>query len=307
MKCLMNHNEDPLAEKKKIIGLIQNIKKESQELRDVMWSREEISGNKEIVNTMNLKINHLLDQIIKNLYWYQKVEWKRFLPNREQMEQNERQEQIKKESARFLCWVEGPENINEKYFLFHKQLKERELIDILSEHGYKFPQKLSLLEVGCRDGSWLKSLLDWGALPEKLVGIDLKLKGIDQVKNLSNSGIQFVESFPDKLPFEDEKFDVVLMFGFLMHILDDSLRKNIGQELLRVLSNDGIIVTANLSKEKAAKLDHSLLFTSLGLDFEDITTIFPHCLIDFKRMEQFNLAVIRRKKSKKEDEDRNGE
>ena len=301
----MNPEEKAVAEKEQIKGLLKEMKKEAKDLLDVMWSREEIMTNKNFINTMNLKIKSMLDQIIKNLYWYQKIGWKKFLPNREYIEQKEREDRIKKEKERLLKWIEELVKIDGFYFSFHGQLDEEKLVKTLLAYGYDNFQQVSVLDIGCRDGRWLRKFQDWGALPERLVGIDFYHPIVDQAKKLSMPGIQFIEAYPDELNFEDQKFDIVLVFGVLMHVLDESLRKKIGRELLRVLSDDGIIITFNLTKDAVAKLEPYLAYTSIGLGQEELINIFPNCSIHFERLPQCGLAVIK-KNCKKEDVDANG-
>ncbi len=296
----MNPEEKAVAEKEQIKGLLKEIKKEAKDLLDVMWSREEIMTNKNFINTVNLKIKNMLDQIIKNLYWYQTIGWKKFLPNREFIEQKEREERIKKEKERLLKWIKKLVKIDDFYFSFHGQLDEEKLVKTLSAYGYDNFQQVSVLDIGCRDGRWLRKFQDWGALPERLVGTDFYHPIVDQAKKLSTPGIQFIETYPDELQFEDQKFDIILMFGVLMHVLDESLRKKIGQELLRVLSNDGIVITFNLTKDAVSKLEPYLAYTSIGLEWEELTDIFPGCSVHFEKLSQCGLAVIRKNCTKQE-------
>ncbi|MED4970364.1 MULTISPECIES: class I SAM-dependent methyltransferase [Parageobacillus] len=302
----VNPEEKAVAEKEQIKDLLKETKKEAKDLLDVMWSREEIMTNKNFINTMNLKIKNMLDQIIKNLYWYQKIGWKKFLPNREYIEQKEREERIKKEKERLLKWIEELVKIDDFYFSFHGQLDEGKLVKTLSAYGYDNFQQISVLDIGCRDGRWLRKFQDWGVLPERLAGIDFYHPIVDYAKKLSKPGIQFIEAYPDELDFEDQNFDVVLVFGVLMHVLDESLRKKIGRELLRVLSKDGIIITLNLTKDALAKLEPYLAYTSIGLEWEELTDIFPDCSIHFEILSQCGLAVIRKKDCKKEKVDASG-
>ncbi|MFC6600964.1 class I SAM-dependent methyltransferase [Ectobacillus funiculus] len=224
-EILVDSQENILTEKDQIKSLLKEMKKEAKDLLDVMWSREEMMNNKDFVNTTNLKIKNMLDLIIDNLYWYQKIGWKKFLVNRELIEQNEREERIKKEKERLVKWLEALMKIDDFYFSFHGKLGEEKLVKTLSAYGYDEFQKVSVLDVGCRDGSWLRKFQDGGALPEKLAGIDFYHPIVDQAKKMSAPGIQFFEAYPDELQFEDQKFDVILMFGVLMHVLDESLRK----------------------------------------------------------------------------------
>jgi ubiquinone/menaquinone biosynthesis C-methylase UbiE len=133
--------------------------------------------------------------------------------------------------------------------------------------------------------------------PERLVGVELCDPMIEMAQQNSGSDITFIKSFPDELPFEAQKFDVIVTFGVLMYILDESLRKKIGQELLRILADDGMIVTYNLLKyaEMGLKPNPYLAYTMKGLGADELTSLFPGCQIDFEVLSPNGLAVIRKK------------
>ncbi|WP_209124824.1 class I SAM-dependent methyltransferase [Alkalihalobacillus sp. BA299] len=283
-------------EKEQIKGLLKDIKAESKDMRNVLWSREEMMENKDFINSVNLNMEKMMDHIMNSLYQYQKIGWKKFLPNKELIEQKEQDERIKKEKERFMKWIERVTEIDDFYYLFHRQLAEEKLLKTLSDYGCDDFQKASVMDIGCRDGKWLKSFQEWGALPGNLVGIDVYQPIINQAKKISDSSIQFMEIYPDELPFEDKKFDVILMFGFLMHVLDESLRKKIGREIVRVLSDDGIIITFNLTKDAIASLEPFYAYTSIGLESEDLIDIFTGCSVHFERQSHSGLAIIRKKK-----------
>jgi ubiquinone/menaquinone biosynthesis C-methylase UbiE len=292
----VNPKKTPLTEKDQLLGMLKEMKKESKDLLDYLWSLEEIRKNKDFINIMNNKITNMLDPVIDNLYWYQKIGWKTFLSNRERIEQQEKEERIQKEKDRFIKWIENFVKMDHFYFTFHRKLDEEKFCKILlANSDHKFKNK-AVLEIGCRDGRWLRKFQTLGVLPENLVGIDFYSSIIDHAKKLSVPDIQFLKEFPNELPFEDQKFDVVLMFGILMHVLDGSLRTKIGQELLRVVSDDGMIITTNFTKESLTKIDPYFSFTSIGLSMEELQEIFPNCSIQFEQLSSYGLAVIKKMK-----------
>ena len=70
-----------------------------------------------------------------------------------------------------------------------------------------------MLDFGCGNGKWFGRWLAWGAMPERLVGVDARPEashvGAAPVSRLAPS----LPSAPDQLPFEDERFDVVSQNG----------------------------------------------------------------------------------------------
>lgn len=94
-----------------------------------------------------------------------------------------------------------------------------------------------LLDLGCGDGSFYKSC-------QKVEGIEAV--GIDIM-----DGVDFER---DKLPYEDNTFDIVFMYSVIEHIKDPS---NILPEINRILVKGGIlvIITPNLDTAQLGFFD----------------------------------------------------
>ena len=53
------------------------------------------------------------------------------------------------------------------------QERERVLLRLLRHAGHYPLANQKILEVGCGEGFWLRSLVHWGAQPHRVLGIDL--------------------------------------------------------------------------------------------------------------------------------------
>ncbi len=293
----MNTEEETGAEKRQILNLLQSIREQSNGLLSVLWSREELLENKEFFIATQQKIKNMIDQIAKNLYWYQKTGWKKFVQNPQMLAIQEVEAEIVKEKERFTEWLQDMGEISDFYLQFPQQLDERKLAETLSSHLACELAEIYALDVGCRHGNWLRKLSDWGALSERLIGVDFNDAIFDKAKQLSSALIEFSKAYPDEIPVPDTKFDLILIFGVLMHILDEPLQKRIGERLLNVLSSDGVIVTLNFTKKAVSKLEPYLAFSTRGIERNELMSIFPNCEIFDEELPQpgYSLAVIRRK------------
>ncbi len=132
----------------------------------------------------------------------------------------------------------------------YKWLRDRSMIDKigLSDRVVRTIQRLfdnilhrkfrgSLLDLGCGDGSFCKSCQ--------------KVEGIEAVGVDIADGVNFE---CDKLPYVDNRFNVVFMYSVIEHIKDPS---NILSEISRVLTKDGILVmiTPNLDTSQLRFFD----------------------------------------------------
>jgi SAM-dependent methyltransferase len=286
---LNNHDLKQVA-----LNLIAHIMENAAGLNSVLWSQEELISNQEFMNLASNKINDTIEMIAKNFYWYQKIGWKKFLSNPEQTESQMIEKNILKEKERISDWFDSSMPGFQFYFDFHHQVPEGLILNQIVKHESEPLNKRFVLDVGCRDGFWLKKLLVHGFHPENLAGIE----PCDNVSTLAvqafNNQIEMIRNFPDKLPFENERFHMVLVFGMLMHVLDENLQKRIGAELLRVLSKDGIILAVNAGEQLLSGLEPYIAYATQVLNLDDLHEIFPDCNVQFEAVNNLTLAVVTR-------------
>lgn len=126
-----------------------------------------------------------------------------------------------------------------RYTLLHL---ERDLLDALHRHGGAALARLRILEVGCGSGYWLRQLVQWGASPERIVGIDLLPERVAQARRSTVSATGVVLASATRLPFPAESFDLVLQATVFTSILSDEVRRTAAAEMSRVLAPAGRIL-----------------------------------------------------------------
>lgn len=106
------------------------------------------------------------------------------------------------------------------------------------------PQKATILDLGGASGTYTIPLAQMGYtmfladLSPKLIE---EAKEIIKEKNLNNVKTCDVMNAIDLSKYEDNQFDVVILFGPLYHLLDIAERERCIQEVNRVLKKDGIV------------------------------------------------------------------
>jgi ubiquinone/menaquinone biosynthesis C-methylase UbiE len=163
-----------------------------------------------------------------------------------------------------------------KAHLFSIQQRQKVTFKMLKSKGITDLKGTRILEVGSGNGRVLAEFLAFGALPENLYGVDLLFNRV-----LSSShylpGSKFVNADGQSLPFPSETFNIVLQYTALSSILDSELCRKICEEMVRVLNQDGLILSYDFWWNPTNK-------QTRGLRLREIRASFPDCLIDFQKI-----------------------
>jgi ubiquinone/menaquinone biosynthesis C-methylase UbiE len=119
---------------------------------------------------------------------------------------------------------------------------EREILALLARENFDPSREKLILEIGCGTGACLREFVKWGALPDRLVGIDLLSERIEKARKLCPGGIRLECGNAARLEFPNDFFDLVLQSTVFTSILDRSLRHAVAAEMLRVLKPNGFII-----------------------------------------------------------------
>jgi len=140
--------------------------------------------------------------------------------------------------------------------------KERVASALLSKFIGTNLGKISVLDIGCGTGEFLRKLIEWGATPGNLVGTEFLM---DRLETAREKSVQGVDWRLGGLDFaEPESFDLVVTNTVFSSILDVSERKALSQEMWRVLKPGGWVMVfdfrynnpsnSNVSKVTRAEL-----------------------------------------------------
>jgi len=91
----------------------------------------------------------------------------------------------------------------------------------------------NILDIGCGTGFMLNLANDSF---DNIYGIDTTQAMLDKV-DISSGKIKLYNAIAEKLPFEDNKFDMLTSYAFIHHLEDYSI---VLKEALRVLKDDGL-------------------------------------------------------------------
>lgn len=133
------------------------------------------------------------------------------------------------------------------------------------------PRSLHVLDVGCGHGAWLRHLVDLGALPGNLTGIDISEDRI-RVAREKNPSIQWVTvDGNSSLAVAQASFDLVIQTVVFSSVLDEKVRQALAKEMERVLKPGGHIVWMDLKHGHGDEL--------IGFTKSCVSEYFPSCEI----------------------------
>lgn len=126
--------------------------------------------------------------------------------------------------------TDNPYRWDNPAYVVYMQLVERALLRAFRDAGVELAGA-RVLDVGCGSGYFLHRLQEYGA--GEAHGIDLMKERIEQGRR-QYPGLHLHVGSATELPFDDGEFDLVSQFTCLSSILDDSVRLQLAQEMMRV-------------------------------------------------------------------------
>jgi len=156
----------------------------------------------------------------------------------------------------------------------HTQLVRDAIAELTREKMFPLENR-SVADVGCGSGRWLLEFAQWDATD--LHGIDLDESQIRRARELFPSA-DLHSGDARHLPWEDDSFDLVSQFTLFTSILNDAVKKQIAQEMLRVVKPNGVILWFDFS------VDNPRNSSVNGIKSDEINSLFPDCAIKLRRV-----------------------
>lgn len=135
--------------------------------------------------------------------------------------------------------------------LFHAHNRS-ELVRALNAADLELPD-LSVLDVGCGHGGWLRMLQDLGGDPASLHGLELGAARVAAAAR-GNPAMHWVRGDAGALPYPDASFDLTLQVLLFSSVLDAELHRRAAAELERVTRPGGHILWLDLRRETPGRL-----------------------------------------------------
>jgi len=163
-------------------------------------------------------------------------------------------------------------------------LRERQetVRELLDRRGWIPLGSRRALEVGCGTGAELMRLLQYGARPENLVGVDLLADRVAAAKR-NHPELDVRVANAESLEFPDHSFDLVLAITLFSSIKDNAMSRRVAAEIERVMKPVGALIwydfrydnPRNPNVRGVSEREVRALFPSLTGGLKKITLLPP--------------------------------
>lgn len=168
-------------------------------------------------------------------------------------------------------------SLSKPWNLLINQELERKMLQVLRKSGLTPLSKCRVLDVGCGKGDKLRGFIRYGALPENLLGIDVSEHRVRQAR-LLNPSVLICCGNAEGIPARDASFDIVTHFTLFTSILDKGMKRNIANEMLRVLRPAGFILWYDF------RFANPRINEVRRIGRREIKDLFPGCSFEFHRV-----------------------
>jgi SAM-dependent methyltransferase len=128
------------------------------------------------------------------------------------------------------------------------QERERLLAKLLRKGGWENLEELRVFEAGCSTGYNLRQLVQWGARPEHVAGIDLNPEAVEYCRSRS-SEVRVHLGSADAIPEPPQSFDLALAFTLFSSVPEETVAAGIASELLRITRPGGLILVYDMRRK----------------------------------------------------------
>lgn len=158
------------------------------------------------------------------------------------------------------------------------QEKQRVMLQLLKSHGIEDLANLKILEIGCGNGYNLLEFLQFGALPENLVGNELLHDRFIAARHCLPESTKLYFGDATKLQLPNSSFDIVYQSTVFSSILDDSLQDSLARKMWNLTRPGGGVLWYDFTFDNPNNQDVR------GVKMSRVNKLFPDGFISVRKL-----------------------
>lgn len=158
------------------------------------------------------------------------------------------------------------------------QERQRALISLFSQMGWKSLAELAVLEVGCGSGANLLELIELGADPTRLVGNELLPDRLTAANERLPASVRLLAGDASQLDLPAATFDIVYQSTVFSSILDNGLQESLARKIWDLVKPGGGVLWYDFTYNNPNNPDVR------GVPVSRIKTLFPMAKVRVQRV-----------------------
>lgn len=150
------------------------------------------------------------------------------------------------------------------------QERERFIVRQLRKAGWDGLEGLRAFEAGCSTGYNLRQLVQWGARPENMAGMDIDPAAAEYVQSRSPQ-IRVHTGSAASIPEPNERFDLTMALTLFSSVRDEDVAKGIAAEMFRITRPGGLILVYDMRRKSPKNPNVH------PISADDVRRWFPRC------------------------------
>ena len=180
------------------------------------------------------------------------------------------------DNSRKILRVTLKASIRERTYQFQREELAPRVREIVRAHSSAQRSTLSIADLGCGNGHWLRNFAAWNRAGLHLCGVDLDARRI-RAARLSAPCASFIQADCRATPFAAESFDIVTQFTLFSSLTAPGIRQSAAKEILRVLKPGGVMIWYDFFAP------NPLNRQTRPVGSAEIRKLFPDCAIRLER------------------------
>lgn len=151
-----------------------------------------------------------------------------------------------------------------------RQERERVVLRLLADLGWRDLAALRVTEVGCGAGGNLLDSLRWGCSPERLTGIELLPERLAQARAVLPAGVRLIGGDAGEAAVEPASQDIVWQSTVFSSLLDDAFQQRLADRMWQWVRPGGGVLWYDFTVNNPGNTDVR------GVPISRIKALFPH-------------------------------